>query len=248
MARENKINTRLEIIQVATRLFLERGYTNVLVSDIVGEIGISKGNLTFYFPAKEYLLAELIHRLCDFQWELMEKTTAEKSPLAAYLLEITAMTAVCCENQVARDLYISAYTSPLSLEIIRENDTRKAKRIFAEYCPGWTDEDFIIAEDIASGIEYSLFTGRKEPESTLNRRIARSLDTIMMVYHVPEDVRWEMTEEILGMDYRLTGRQMLEKFGQYAEAVNQRALDEAAARRREKRRKRQPGNTPMSGR
>lgn len=128
MARENKINTRLEIIQVATRLFLERGYTNVLVSDIVGEIGISKGNLTFYFPTKEHLLAELIHRLCDFQWELMGKTAAEKNPLTAYLLEITAMTASYCENPVARELYVSAYTSQLSLEIIRENDTRKAKR------------------------------------------------------------------------------------------------------------------------
>ena len=248
MARENKINTRLEIIQVATRFFLERGYTNVLVSDIAGEIGISKGNLTFYFPAKEHLLAELIQRLCDFQWELMGKTAAEKSLLAAYLLEIAAMTADCCENPVARDLYISAYTSQSSLEIIRENDARMAKRIFAEYCPDWTDEDFIIAEDIASGIEYSLLVGRKEPESTLNRRIATSLDAIMMIYHVPEDMRREMIEEILRMDYRLTGCQMLEEFGQYAEAVNQRALDEAAARKREKRRKRQPGNIPTSGR
>lgn len=237
MARENKINTRLEIIQVATRLFLERGYTNVLVSDIVGEIGISKGNLTFYFPTKEHLLAELIHRLCDFQWELMGKTAAEKNPLTAYLLEITAMTASCCENPVAKELYVSAYTSQLSLEIIRENDTRKAKKIFAEYCPDWTGEDFIIAENIASGIEYSLFTGRQEQESA----IAAGLNAIMMVYHVPEEVRRQMTEDVLNMDYRRMGREMLEEFGQYVEEVNQKALDEAAARRLAKQVKGQPG-------
>ncbi len=241
MARENKINTRLEIIQVATRLFLERGYTNVLVSDIVGEIGISKGNLTFYFPTKEHLLAELIHRLCDFQWELMGKTAAEKNPLTAYLLEITAMTASYCENPVARELYVSAYTSQLSLEIIRENDTRKAKKIFAEYCPDWTGGDFIIAENIASGIEYSLFTGRQESGSTPDRRIAASLNAIMMVYHVPEDVRRQMIEDVLNMDYRRMGREMLEKFGQYVEEVNQKALEEAAARRLAKQVKRQPG-------
>lgn len=241
MARENKINTRLEIIQVATRLFLERGYTNVLVSDIVGEIGISKGNLTFYFPTKEHLLAELIHQLCNFQWELMGKTAAEKNSLTAYLLEITAMTASCCENTVARELYVSAYTSQLSLEIIRENDTRKTKRIFAEYCPDWTNGDFIIAEGIASGIEYALFTGRQEPGSAADRRIAAGLNAIMMVYHVPEEVRREMIEDVLNMDYRLMGREMLEEFGQYVEEVNQKALEEAAIRRLEKQMKRQPG-------
>lgn len=63
----------------------------------------------------------------------------------------------------------------------------------------------------------------------------------MMVYHVPEDVRRQMIEDVLNMDYRRMGREMLEKFGQYVEEVNQKALEEAAARRLAKQVKRQPG-------
>ena len=46
MARKNRIDTKLEIKQVALRLFLEKGFTNVAVSEISKEIGISKGNFT----------------------------------------------------------------------------------------------------------------------------------------------------------------------------------------------------------
>ena len=50
-----------------------------------------------------------------------------------------------------------------------------------------------------------------------------------------------MIEDVLNMDYRLMGREMLEEFGQYVEEVNQKALEEAAIRRLEKQMKRQPG-------
>ena len=63
----------------------------------------------------------------------------------------------------------------------------------------------------------------------------------MMVYHVPEEVRKQLIEDVLNMDYRRMGREMLEEFGQYVEEVNQKALDEAAARRLAKQIKRQPG-------
>ena len=49
--------TRLEIIQVATRMFLEKGYTNTTTKAISDELEMSKGNLTFRYPTKEHLLA-----------------------------------------------------------------------------------------------------------------------------------------------------------------------------------------------
>ena len=61
MARINKrALTKLEIVQVASRQFLEKGYSATTVSAISKELGISPGNLTFHFPTKEHLLAELV--------------------------------------------------------------------------------------------------------------------------------------------------------------------------------------------
>lgn len=41
--------TRIEIVMEATKQFLEKGYTNTIVSAIAKGVGMSQGNLTFHF-------------------------------------------------------------------------------------------------------------------------------------------------------------------------------------------------------
>ena len=74
MARISKSDlTKLEIIRVATRMFLDKGYSKTTIKAISDELGMSTGNLTFYFPTKEYLLGALVEMLIDFQWKEMKK-------------------------------------------------------------------------------------------------------------------------------------------------------------------------------
>lgn len=239
MARKNKIDTKLEIIAVATRLFLEKGYTNVMIADIAQEIGISKGNLAFHFHTKEHLLAELIKMLCDFQWKMMEREIVTgHSALIAYLFEIVSAACACREGIVARDLYVSAYISPLPLSLIRESDARKAKNIFAEHCPQWQDEDFQLAENMVSGIEFSMFTASEE--IPLERMLESGMEAILRLYEIPEELRQESIREVLQMDYSLMGQRMLQGFEKYAAEVNRRALAEASIRRIQKNMRKKP--------
>lgn len=53
-------DTRQEILDTAKRLFNERGYNDVSTRDISGELGISKGNLTYYFKKKEDIIEALL--------------------------------------------------------------------------------------------------------------------------------------------------------------------------------------------
>ncbi|MDR2343695.1 MAG: TetR/AcrR family transcriptional regulator [Spirochaetaceae bacterium] len=55
-----KRNTRQEILSAAKKLFAERGYNAVSVQDIAGALGISKGNLTYYFKKKEHIIEAII--------------------------------------------------------------------------------------------------------------------------------------------------------------------------------------------
>lgn len=232
MVRKNRINTKLEIKQIGLHLFMEKGFTNVAVSEISKEIGISKGNFTFHYATKEHLLTELIQDLCAFQWLIMEKEVEKNNALMAYLFELTTMAGSCYNNHVAKDLYVSAYTHPMSLRTIRENDTKKAKQIFAEYCPDWTEKDFVLAENIVSGIEYAMFVTAYEEEITLDEKIATTLDAIMKIYNVPKDVREESLAKVLAMDYKKIGQRILEEFYDYVELMNQKELEEVALRKR----------------
>ena len=136
------------------------------------------------------------------------------------------MMAICEENEIAKDLYTSVYKHPMSLKLIRESDTEKAKSIFAEYCPSWTDEDFALTENAISGIEYASLMRENAEGVPLDKRIAKTLNVVMKAYNVPENMREQKIQKGLSIDYRRVGRQFIAGFTEYVETANQRALEE----------------------
>ena len=226
MARKKVNNAiKMAMVRVANRMFLERGFSNTSVKAIAQELGISTGHITFYYPTKEHLLAILVEKLCDFQWQMMNQTVDEgKTSLMAICLELVAMAAICEENEIAKDFYLSSYTNPMCLEIIRRSDTRRAKEVFGEYCTGWNEEDFAEAETLVSGIEYA--TLMTTPASaSLEVRIAGALNQIMTIYQVPEAVRRMKIEKVLKLDYISTGRRILREFIDYLHQENGQILE-----------------------
>ena len=232
MAHINKQrpNTRLQIIQLAARRFIEDGYSSTSISALARELDLSTGNITFYFPTKDHLLAVLVDELFDFQNLMMEQATEEgKTSLLAYCLELTAMASVCEESEVARDFYSSSYSSELTLRLIRENDTGKTREIFSEFCPDYTDTQWEAIENIVSGIEYATIMTREE-QIPLPLQIREALNSIMLLYGVPEELREQKIKKVLAMDYRALGRRILSEFREYIEKVNEENLKKAKRR------------------
>ncbi len=226
MAKRRINTTKLEIIQTALHLFLENGFSSTSARAICHELDISLGNLTFYFPSKEHLLAVLIEMLCDFQWKLMKEEADDGISLVlAVCLELMSMSSAAEENEAAKDLFISAYTNPTTLEIIRKNDADRSKTVFSEYCKDWTDEQFVEAEALVSGIEYATLMTTKT-SAALDVRIARALDTILNIYQVPKEVREKKIEKVLSMDYKKIGSRIFDEFKEYIEQVNEQAFNE----------------------
>ena len=226
MVKRRANSTKLEIIQVALKMFLEKGYSATSAKAICDELGISTGNLTYYFPTKEHILAVLVDMLCDFQWKMIEKETDEGiSSLLALCLELTAMAAICEESEIGKDFYLSAYTHPMTLEIIRRNDERKAKQVFGVYCQNWQERNYREAETLVSGIEYATMM-TTESSASLDVRIAGALGAIMLIYNIPEDIRRMKIDKVLAMDYRAIGKRILSEFIEYIEETNEHALEE----------------------
>ena len=130
VSKQAKKHMRLEIIRVAAKLFIENGYSKTTVKEISKTLEISPGNLTFYFPTKEHMLMELVDELISFQRLLMDQAAEEgRSSLLSQCLELAAMAAICEENEVARDFFISSYSSVMTLELIRKSDTEDRKSV-----------------------------------------------------------------------------------------------------------------------
>lgn len=216
--------TKLEIIRVASKLFLENGYSNTSIKSICNELDMSPGNVTFYFPTKEHLLAELVDMLCNFQWKLMENESNNGlSSVMAVCLELTAMATMCEDDEIAKDFYLSSYSSPVCLDIIRRNDAERAKEVFGEFKPDWTDEQFAEAEILVSGIEYATLATAGDP-ICLETRISGALNNILLIFGLPEELRKQKIQKVFALDYRSIGSRVLSEFKKYVDKANEQAL------------------------
>ena len=225
MARIDKgALTKVEIITEATQQFLEKGYSNTTVSAIAKGLEMSQGNLTFHFPTKEHLLSELVDMLCDYQWKMMKDEANDgMSLIMAICLELTAMTCACEDDEVIKDFFLSAYTSPMCLGIIRRNDAKRAREVFGEYRPDWTDEQFDAAEVIVSGIKYATLMSAGEPVP-LETRITAALRCILTIFNVPEEIQNAKLQKVFAMDYMNVGKRVLANFKKHVAKTNDKAF------------------------
>jgi AcrR family transcriptional regulator len=231
MARIDKGTlTKLEIVSEATKQFLDKGFSHTTLASIAKALEMSTGNLTFHYPTKEHMLAELVDILCDFHWNRMEQEAGEGiSSILAICLELTAMAGACEGDPVIRDFFISSYTSPMCLEIIRQNDAKRAKEVFRDYRPDWTDTQFLEAELLVSGIEYAtlMTTATYIPFET---RISGALNNILGIYGIPEETRNVKLKKVFAMDYRNIGKQAISEFKEFVSSANEQALHQLLKR------------------
>lgn len=227
MARKKVVNeTKNAIIRVAIEMFLERGFTNTSARAIAAELGISTGNITFYFPSKEHLLMVLVEMLCDSQWSMLEQQAdEEETALMAFCMETMTVAVACEQNEIARDLFLSVFQSELCRNLLRENHVARAERIFSEYCGDWTHQQFQIAEILVMGIQYAVIIPT-DVEIPLSERIAGALNQILSIYGVPENNRAEKIRRILALDYNDIRQRVREGSLRYVDQLNMASSDE----------------------
>ena len=221
---DRKELTRSEIVRVAANCFLNDGYTKTTVNSMCKKLNMRPGNMTFHFPTKEHMLAELVEMLCKYQWKMMEdEATDGHSSITAFCLELLTIASACEQDEIAKDFFLSAYQSEMCMEHIRKNDTVRAKEVFKEYCPDWTDEYFAEAESLVSGIEYSTFLTTSD-SAPLDVRVAGALRTILSIYNVPKAKRDEKIKKVLSMNYQKLGLNTLRKFREYVDKTTEQAI------------------------
>lgn len=224
MARRKIKTTKHDIVRCALNLFLERGFSATTAIHIADAVDISTGNLTYYFPTKEHLLAELVDMLCQFEWNMMEEEAKEgASSLLAVCLELVTIAAACEQDAVAKDFFLASYRNQMTMELIRKNDKQRAMDVFREFCPDWTEEQYESAETLVSGIEYATLL-TTEHSAPLETRIAAALEAILTIYQVPEQLRRQKIEKVLALDYRKLSLRILAEFRAYVDHKTEQAL------------------------
>jgi len=82
---------RDEILDVAGRLFVAKGYDATTINDILDEVGIARGTLYHHFRSKEQVLDGLIHRHGDRLLARLNDVASSDLPVVPKLLACVAV-------------------------------------------------------------------------------------------------------------------------------------------------------------
>ena len=219
--------TKYEIVQTASEFFFTEGFSNTSPRMIAEKLGLSTGNITYYFKSKEHLLLTIVEELCNFQWNML-KAEIDKGigSAASICLETMTIAVACEENEIARDFFIATFQSELCRNHLRQNHVERAKKIFAAECAGWTDEQFHQAELLVQGLQYSAIVPT-DANIPLKMRLSGALNQILSIYNVNEKTRQEEIQKVLDKDCREISKRVLKAFTGFVKEKNAKTLNEA---------------------
>ena len=79
-----------ELLEIAYRMFIARGYENTSVDDIIAEAGIAKGTYYYHFESKEQTLEEVIGMMIEQETEAAKQVLQANIPVPQKIVGIIA--------------------------------------------------------------------------------------------------------------------------------------------------------------
>lgn len=135
--RYDSKEAKRRILTACVRLFLEKGYTNTKVAEILKEADVSAGSFQNIFRTKDGVLTELIGMMFSRQFGAVRPLAANApSPVYLYAVETALQLALSELSENLRDIYVEAYTFPATAEIITAVPRQSCRRRSARICPG----------------------------------------------------------------------------------------------------------------
>ena len=201
--RRDSSETKRKILTVCVRLFLEQGYKNTSVSQIVDEAGVARGSYLNLFPTKDKILLDLTETMFGGQFGVARGIADSKlPPVYAYAVETAIQLTLTELNENLREIYIEAYSLPETSEYIYLHTTAELKQIFSANFPDYSDSDFYEMEIGTAGLMRSYMARKCDIHFPLERKLSRFLTAAMRVYRVPEDELEQTVRFVERLDIR----------------------------------------------
>lgn len=210
--RKDGAKTRKKILSVCVRLFLQQGYKETTVTQIVREAGITRGSYQNQFPTKDAVLMELVKTMFTSQFDMARSIAGDDlPPVYTYAVETSIQLALTELNENLRELYIESYTHPDTAEYIYLQTTSELKNIFAPYLPDHSESDFYDMEIGTSGLMRSYMAKRCDIHFPLQRKLECFLTAAMRVYRVPEEDQEKVLAFIAVLDIEAVASEIVQK-------------------------------------
>ena len=176
-----------DLIQIAYRLFITRGYEHTSVDEIIAEAGIAKGTYYYYFESKEQMLEDVIGMMLQAEAEKAEAVLHADLSVPEKIVGIIASIHPAQDEQTIED----ALHQPEN--VLMHNKVRE--RMFDLIVP-------ILSRAAKEGVDKGLFHCEHIPERVREIMILSSdlFDGHNLYSPAVIDVFIDTVEKILGAE------------------------------------------------
>ncbi|MFR1805151.1 MAG: TetR/AcrR family transcriptional regulator [Faecalispora jeddahensis] len=196
---------------MCVRLFLEQGYKNTSVSQIVDEAGVARGSYLNLFPTKDRILLELTETMFGGQFGVARSIADSKlPPVYAYAVETAIQMTLTELNENLREIYIEAYTQKEASEFIFRETAKELYQIFGPYQPELTARDFYDMEIGSASIMRGYMAHPCDEELTLEKKLRLFLTMSLRAYNVPKEETEQAIRFVEGLDIRTISEQVMQ--------------------------------------
>ena len=210
--RSDGLRTKKRILQSCVRLFLENGYHQTTMQQIMKEAQVSASSIQNLFHSKDGILLELVEFMFENQFGMARSVAgAALPPVYVYAAETALQITLTELNENLREIYLEAYTQEHLLDYIQRATAQELYRIFAPYQPELTEQDFYELEFGSAGLMRGYMANPCTADFTLEQKLNKFVTLALRGYKVPEDELQKVLAFLVGLDMRSIAQSVMEE-------------------------------------
>ena len=210
--RSDGLRTKKRILQSCVRLFLENGYHQTTIQQIMKEAQVSASSIQNLFHSKDGILLELVEFMFENQFGMARSVAgAALPPVYVYAAETALQITLTELNENLREIYLEAYTQEHLLDYIQRATAKELHRIFGPYQPELTERDFYELELGTAGLMRGYMAHACTADFPLERKLEKFLTLALRGYKVPEEEVQQVLAFLGGLDIRGIAQKVMEE-------------------------------------
>lgn len=204
----------------AAKLFLQKGFAATTVKEIAREAGVSTSTMLYVHESKENILAALVAQILEQQFSVTEKLLRDiaHDKFLFYAAETTLQLYIVESHEHIRELYNTAYSLPKTTEVIQNTMSEKLEYVFREHLPHLQSQDFYELEIASCGIMRGFMSIPCDRYFTMERKIARFLETTFLIFRVSDDKIRELIQFVSQFDFHQLANRVVQSMREYLQA------------------------------
>lgn len=182
---------KMKIMEACVPLFLEKGYYDTTIKDILTAANVAHSSFFNIFPN---------------QFDMANQFLGDKAfPALIYAVETSIQLAVTEMKETLRSIYVEAYSAEGSLNYIIHHTAMEVQKLFGQYFPEANSEsDFYERVIGSSGMMRGYMVVPCDLYFTLEKKIQRFLEMSLTSYRVPLEEQKKAIGVVLQMDLKTT--------------------------------------------